>query len=384
MLEEAIRAHIPERYLLWHYRSRDERLIEFSNRKSYGSRLQTFPAPHRAHPNLGVEFRFVGGTYDRAATSTNRAEAEAVVAELTRRLLDDDACSANRSIGVVTFSEAQQTLVQDLLDEAVDRDAKLRERMAEAAKLGDAVFVKNLENVQGDERATMLFSICYGRDASGAMHHNFGPLNLSGGERRLNVAVTRAREKIVVFSSMRASDIDTTRVSGQGPKDLRDYLAFAELGTVPPARAEGAPSREVDVSAVERAIAAGLAERGWITDLHVGRVLAALERAGVAGRTLVVFSSDNGTTHSGPAGARFVDQSVAVDGCHVSSRKPDDLPDFMAASLVMNTDLNFSSSSRCTNGTTLPPERTLACTNVKPPNQAMSTFLFTRASTDAA
>ena len=271
VLEEAIAASIPERSLLWHYRSRDERLIEFSNRKSYGGRLQTFPASHRAHPNLGVEFRFVGGTYDRAGTSTNRAEAEAVVAELTRRLLDDDACSANRSIGVVTFSEAQQTLVQDLLDEAVDRDARLRERMAEAAKLGDPVFVKNLENVQGDERATMLFSICYGRDATGAMHHNFGPLNLSGGERRLNVAVTRAREKIVLFTSIRAGDLDPAKCRSKGAQDLRDYLAFAELGTVPPSRHEGLAPREIDVSAIERALAAALEERGWMVDLHVGR-----------------------------------------------------------------------------------------------------------------
>jgi len=271
VLDEAVAAGIPQRSLLWHYRSRDERLIEFSNRRSYGGRLQTFPASHRAHPNLGVEFRFVGGVYDSGATRTNRAEADAVVQELVRRLLDDDACSANRSIGVVTFSEAQQTLVQDLLDEATDKDPKLAERMAEAAKLGDPVFVKNLENVQGDERATMLFSVCYARDKAGKLSMFFGPLNGSGGERRLNVAVTRAREKIVVFSSMRASEIDTSRVSGLGPKDLRDYLAFAELGTVPPARTEGGPAREVDVSAVERAIAAGLEQRGWRVDLHVGR-----------------------------------------------------------------------------------------------------------------
>ena len=271
VLEEAIASGIPQRSLLWHYRSRDERLIEFSNRKSYGSRLQTFPAPHRAHPNLGVEFRFVGGVYDRAKTSTNRAEAEAVVAEIRTRLLDDDACPANRSIGVVTFSEAQQTLVQDLLDDAVDKDPRLRERMAEASKLGDDVFVKNLENVQGDERATMLFSICYGRDASGSVFHNFGPLNLSGGERRLNVAVTRAREKIVLFTSLRASDLDPAKCRSKGAQDLRDYLAFAELGTIPPSRDEGVAPREVDVSAVERAIATALEARGWRVDLHVGR-----------------------------------------------------------------------------------------------------------------
>jgi len=271
VLEEAIASGIPQQSLLWHYRSRDERLIEFSNRKSYGGRLQTFPAAHRAHPNLGVEFRFVGGTYDRAGTSTNRAEAEAVVAEMVRRLTDPDACSANRSIGVVTFSVAQQTLVQDLFDEALDRDARVREGLAESAKLGDPVFIKNLENVQGDERATMLFSICYGRDASGAMYHNFGPLNLSGGERRLNVAVTRAREKVVIFSSIRASDLDPKKCLSKGAQDLRDYLAFAELGTVPSARDEAGPQRALDIESVEAALARELESRGWKVDLHVGR-----------------------------------------------------------------------------------------------------------------
>jgi hypothetical protein len=271
VLEEAIASGIPQRSLLWHYRSRDERLIEFSNRRSYGARLQTFPAARRAHPNLGVEFRHVGGVYDRAGTSTNRREAEEIVAEISRRMLSDDAASANRSIGVVTFSVAQQTLVQDLLDEAADRDARLRERLADAANAGEELFVKNLENVQGDERATMLFSICYGRDASGAVHHNFGPLNLSGGERRLNVAVSRAREKVIVFASMRASDLDPKRCSSKGAQDLRDYLAFAEHGTLPATREEGAPSPEIDVSAIERRLAKALESRGFRVDLHVGR-----------------------------------------------------------------------------------------------------------------
>lgn len=271
VLDDAIASGIPQQSLLWHYRSRDERLIEFSNRRSYGGRLQTFPAVHRAHPNLGVEFRFVAGTYDRAGSATNRKEAEAVVAEIARRLQDPDPCAANRSIGVVTFSVAQQTLVQDLLDEALDRDPRIREGLAESARLGDAVFVKNLENVQGDERATMLFSICYGRDASGAIHHNFGPLNLSGGERRLNVAVTRAREKVVLFSSIRASDLDPKRCISKGAQDLRDYLAFAELGTVPSARDDTAPLRALDTEPVERALAQALEVRGWKVDLHVGR-----------------------------------------------------------------------------------------------------------------
>jgi hypothetical protein len=188
--------------------------------------------------------------------------------------------------------------------------------MAEAAGLGDPVFVKNLENVQGDERATMLFSVCYARDKSGKLAMFFGPLNGSGGERRLNVAVTRAREKIVVFSSMRAGDIDTTRVSGQGPKDLRDYLAFAELGTVPPARAEGTAGREIDVSAVERAIAAGLGERGWIVDLHVGRsrdyrVSIALADKAAPDRWILGIELDGAFYSAAPA---VVDREIVRDG----------------------------------------------------------------------
>jgi very-short-patch-repair endonuclease len=103
------------------------------------------------------------------------------------------------------------------------------------------------------------------------MHHNFGPLNLSGGERRLNVAVTRAREKIVIFSSIRASDLDPKKCLSKGAQDLRDYLAFAELGTVPTARDEAGPQRALDIDAVESALARELESRGWKVDLHVGR-----------------------------------------------------------------------------------------------------------------
>ncbi|MFM1824385.1 MAG: hypothetical protein RI967_2651 [Planctomycetota bacterium] len=271
VLDEAIASGIPQRSLLWHYRSRDERLIEFSNRTSYGGRLQTFPAALAAHPDLGVEFRKVDGVFDRGGTRTNRAEAEEVVAELRRRLLSPDAVPANRSIGVVTFSEAQQRLVQDLLDDALDADATLRARVQEAADAGEGVFVKNLENVQGDERATMVFSVCYGRTPGGAIYHNFGPLNLSGGERRLNVAVTRAREKVVLVSSIRAGDLDPARCRSQGARDLRDYLAYAEAGTAPAIRGAGGGHLATGTGEVERHLADALAARGWKVELHVGR-----------------------------------------------------------------------------------------------------------------
>jgi superfamily I DNA and/or RNA helicase len=190
VLDEFVASRFPELMLRWHYRSRDERLIAFSNANIYGGRLQTFPGTFRAHPRLGVSLRHVAGTYDRSKTRTNPEEAKAVVAELAARLRSSEEVPANRSLGVVAFSLAQQTLIQDLFDELVDGDAAVR---ATLAGLPEPILIKNLEAVQGDERATMLFSIGYGRDADGRMAMNFGPKNRAGGELRLNVAITRAR-----------------------------------------------------------------------------------------------------------------------------------------------------------------------------------------------
>lgn len=264
-------AGVPELSLLWHYRSRDERLIEFANRRSYGGSLQTFPAPARSHPELGVEFRHVQGIYDRAGSATNEIEARAVVEEALRRLRSEVAIAANRSIGIVTFSVAQQKLVADLLDLALDADPLASRRREEAAQAGEDLFVKNLESVQGDERATMLFSIGYGPDASGRIHYNFGPIGTSGGERRLNVAITRAKEKVVVFASMRAAQLDPARCRARGVQDLRSYLEYAELGVVPSTPSEAGSRREIAVSALERELAEALRARGWHVDTHVGR-----------------------------------------------------------------------------------------------------------------
>jgi len=306
LLDEAVASGLPELRLLWHYRSRDERLIEFSNRKSYEGRLKTFPSAVRTHPNLGVEFRFVGGIYDRGGQANNPKEAQAVVDEVRRRLLDPEDCPANRSIGVVTFSEAQQSLVQDLLDEATMADEALGNALHQAALSGEGVFVKNLENVQGDERATMIFSMAYGPDPSGRLHHHFGPLSQAGGERRLNVAVTRAREKVVVISSIRAADIDLSRCTAQGARDLRDYLAYAEHGTLPAVRGMTRPEPVPDPSVLERRLADALSARGWHVALHVGasrdyRVGVAIARRDVPGQWLLGVELDGLFHRAAPA-----------------------------------------------------------------------------------
>ncbi|MFO0961730.1 MAG: DUF4011 domain-containing protein [Phycisphaerales bacterium] len=283
LLDEFVAARMPELMLRWHYRSRDERLIAFSNAEIYGGRLQTFPNALREDPLLGVGLRVVQGTYDRARTRTNEAEARAVVDELLRRLRAPEAVPANRSLGVVAFSIAQSDRIQDLFDEAVDADPALR---ATVAALRDPVMIKNLEAVQGDERATMLFSIGYGRDADGKLAMNFGPMNRAGGERRLNVAITRAQEQMLVFSTIRAGDIDASRTAVVGVRLLRDFLAFAEQGSLPAAEggagaggagatgAGGATAASAHAGrpdALEEQVARALEARGWTVDRHVGR-----------------------------------------------------------------------------------------------------------------
>jgi len=178
ILDDCLAAQLPQRYLEWHYRSRHESLIAFSNCQYYDNRLLTFPAPDYGSR---VSVRWIDGQYDLAKSRTNRAEAQAVVDEIVRRLRDPDL--ARHSIGVVTFSLPQQTLVEDLLEVARQQCPEIEPYFAyESAPNNEPVFVKNLENVQGDERDVILFSICYGPDAAGRVSMNFGPLNRGGAD----------------------------------------------------------------------------------------------------------------------------------------------------------------------------------------------------------
>lgn len=273
VLDDCVAARLPELQLSWHYRSRHEDLIAFANRRYYGDRLQVFPAAHGT-PDLGVAWRRVDGIYDRGGTRQNRIEAEAVAAEVIARLRDP--AQRARSIGVVTFSRAQQELIEDLLDAARADDAEL-DGWFEAADGGEPVLVKNLETIQGDERDVVILSVGYGPDAGGALPRNLGPLSQRGGERRLNVAITRAREQLVVFSSFAPEDLvpappggapQAAGAVGQGVQDLAALLAFARDrgGAARPAAAEAAPP----ASPITAAIGQALAERGWTVRHQVG------------------------------------------------------------------------------------------------------------------
>ncbi|HVV85185.1 MAG TPA: AAA domain-containing protein, partial [Kofleriaceae bacterium] len=261
VLDECVAARLPELRLRWHYRSKHEDLIAFSNDRYYGGSLDVFPAAAARVPELGVSWRRIDGVYDRAGTRTNRTEAEAVVAELKYRLLDPE--RSKRSIAVVTFSRPQQELILDLLDDARREHPELEAFFADGA--AEPVIVKNLETIQGDERDVVLFSIGYGPDRDGVLTMNFGPLGKEGGERRLNVAVTRAREQLVIFSSI---DPDQIRedVSAPGVRHLAELLAYAKAGGQAGGRAEAHPP----ATPLTAAIGAALAAKGWTVHHQVG------------------------------------------------------------------------------------------------------------------
>lgn len=220
ILDDCLSLNMPQTHLLWHYRSRHESLIAFSNSQFYENKLFTFPSVNDRETRVSMVR--VKGIFDRGKTRQNRMEAEAIVAEICRRCYDP--ILQNRSIGVVTFNVSQQNLIDDLLAEACSRDTHLEKWVYESR---EPLFIKNLENVQGDERDSILFSIGYGPDATGQVYMNFGPLNREGGWRRLNVAVSRARHEMIVFSSMDADRIDLSKTSSEGVIALKAFLQYA-------------------------------------------------------------------------------------------------------------------------------------------------------------
>lgn len=224
ILDDCLALSMPQEHLLWHYRSRHESLIAFSNRKYYDNKLYTFPSPYdKISKVVHVQ---VNGYYDRGKTKQNKAEAEAIIREVERRLKDP--ILSCQSIGIVTFSIVQQNLISDMLDNLFAAHPEYEEI---SKKTGEELFIKNLENVQGDERDVILFSVGYGPDKDGKVALNFGPLNRDGGWRRLNVAVSRARKEMVVFSVLRPEQIDLTKTRSEGIAGVKAFLDFAIRGT---------------------------------------------------------------------------------------------------------------------------------------------------------
>ncbi len=260
ILDDCLALSMPSKHLLWHYRSKHESLIAFSNAEYYDNSLLTFPSPDDLATRVTAVH--VPGFYDKGKTRQNRFEAVAIVAEIVRRL--SDPVLAKRSLGVVTFSSVQQNLIEDLLLLEFQKSPDL-ERIALQAE--EPIFIKNLENVQGDERDIILFSVCYGPDERGKVSLNFGPLNREGGWRRLNVAVTRARYEMKVFATLKSDDIDLSRTNAEGVAGLKAFLAFAEKGRM---ALPAAAISQMPAGGLETAIAEAIRAKGYVVHPLVG------------------------------------------------------------------------------------------------------------------
>ena len=279
--------------LRWHYRSRHPSLIEVSNAEFYKHLIMP-PAPSAERGSEGLILRRVAGAYDRGGKRINAIEAEAVanaVAEHARNC-------RHLSLGVVTFSTVQRDAIGDLLefkrrsDDALD--AFLREGKAED------VFVKNLENVQGDERDVIFVSVGYGpRVAGGRLDSmGFGPVSTEGGERRLNVLFTRARSRCEIFVSFAAGDIDLDRAKGEGPRILKRFLQYAETGILE----ERVSTSEDADSPFEETVAAVIEGLDYKVDKQVGsagfKIDLAVRHPDQPGRYMLAVECDGATYHS--------------------------------------------------------------------------------------
>lgn len=212
----------PEKILQWHYRSKYEELINFSNHAFYNGYVQMAPnvTPFSEPPAL--VWKRVDG---RWLNQSNEVEALEVVTQLKHVLLEHP----GKTVGVITFNSKQQSKVLDVIDYAAANDEQFRVLYSElmAKELDERLFVKNIENVQGDERDIIIFSIGYAKNEEGKVYNRFGSLNQKGGENRLNVAVTRAKESIIVISSIEPEELNVANASERGPKLLKSFLKYA-------------------------------------------------------------------------------------------------------------------------------------------------------------
>jgi DNA polymerase III delta prime subunit/very-short-patch-repair endonuclease len=257
--------HAPQRLLRWHYRSRHESLIAISNRAFYERQLVIFPSPDAGRQEVGLRLHVHRHTvYDRGRSRTNPAEAQLVAEAVMAHARAQLAADAPLSLGVVAFSASQSEAVRNAVEQLRRADPSLEPFFA--ANHSEPFFVKNLENVQGDERDVILISMGYGRAADGSLSLNFGPLNLPGGERRLNVLISRARQRCEIFTNFAPDDLDADRVEARSIAILKDYLQYAQTGQLPML----APDQASQVAPFEEVVAAVLRAQGYGVAQRVG------------------------------------------------------------------------------------------------------------------
>lgn len=256
-----------DRLLSYHYRSKYEDLISYSNHYIYSDELTTFPNPTSFNP---IEFVYLeNGVFDGGNEGTRKNFEEADrVAQLCINHVKE---YPKKSLGVVAFSKTQETAIRDSLAKLIDSHPECLELLNEDSDELEKFFIKNLESVQGDERDVIILSVGYGKDKQGNMYQRFGPINSNHGYRRLNVAVTRAKEKVICVTSMKATDINGEKAS-RGAKLLQKYLEYAEYGiqTLQASKLVQAQNDIVADSPFEEEVEKALQEAGFIVHRQVG------------------------------------------------------------------------------------------------------------------
>lgn len=281
---------VPERMLRWHYRSRHESLIAVSNREFYDSRLVVFPSPDKGREDTGLRLCHDPSAFYGRGTNPDEARrvAEAVMRHAAER--------PHQTLGVAAFSLQQARRIEDELEILRRRDPSAEDFFRRHPE--EPFFVKNLENVQGDEREAIFISVGYGKVEGGRMSMRFGPLNSDGGERRLNVLITRARSRCVVFCNFQAGDLDLRRTPARGVRALKTFLQYARTGRLDVSQATG---RGAD-SPFEQAVADELRARGHEVEHQVGSVGFFVDLAVIdpdrPGRYLLGIECDGATYHS--------------------------------------------------------------------------------------
>ena len=291
---------VNQRMLEWHYRSRAPSLIRVSNDEFYERRLILPPSPLELDDNYGLSLERVPGAYAsrgstrRGRPGTNRIEAEHVVKAAARHARKDPSLS----LGIVTFSKAQADMMTEILEYERRRDEVLDDLLREGH--AEDVFVKNIENVQGDERDVIFISVGYGPAEPGGRltSMRFGPVNAEGGERRLNVLFTRARARCRVFASFDPADMDLSRTTGAGPRILKRFLDYAATGQIAEHQSTGADAE----SPFEEDVARAVRSLGYLADPQVGsagfRVDIGVRHPETPGRYLLAIECDGAAYHS--------------------------------------------------------------------------------------
>ena len=290
---------LPVKELKWHYRSRHESLIAVSNQEFYDNNMLVFPSAIDKAEHLGLKFIHLPNTiYDRGKSSTNREEAQAVVKAAFAHYRN---YRDKKSLGIGTFSVKQQQVILDEVEVQLKQEPEMEEFFA--SNRDEYFFVKNLETIQGDERDVIFISVGYGFDNERKLYKSFGPLNNDGGEHRLNVLITRAREKCVVFSNFRASDLQLEDNAPFGVRALKTFLDYAETGDLPVIKNNGSIEPEFE-SPFEESVYEFLKNQRYTVRKQVGcagyRIDLAVVDPDAPGRYLIGIECDGAPYHSSP------------------------------------------------------------------------------------